>query len=265
MVPAEAQGKLIEFTVEEGQKISKGDTVGFIDTLQLYLQKELLMTSISAVQARRVQVASQVAVLEDQLKTIMVEKDRISRLLEDRAATEQQLDQINGKISSLKSQIKSAEAQYVTIQSETNSIKSQIAQVNDQIRRCIIINPGSGTLLEKYSEQNEMAIPGKTLYKIADLEIMELRVYIAGSQLPNIKLGQEVTVLIDQDEKTNQELVGKISWISDKSEFTPKIIQTKEERVNLVYAVKITVHNDGRIKIGMPGEVVFPDDQQSSL
>jgi len=265
MVPAEAQGKLMVFAVEEGQKLSRGDTVGYIDTLQLFLQKELLVTRISAVQARRVQIAAQVAVFEDQLKTVMLERDRLAKLLEDRAATQQQMDQIDGQIRSLKSQIRATEAQYVTIQSETKSIKSQIAQVNDKIRRCIIINPGPGTVLEKYSEQNEMAIPGKTLYKLADLEIMELRVYIAGSQLPDIKLGQEVKVLIDQDEDTNQELVGKINWISDKSEFTPKIIQTKEERVNLVYAVKISVLNDGRIKIGMPGEVVFPDNQQNSL
>ncbi|MBL7113272.1 MAG: HlyD family efflux transporter periplasmic adaptor subunit [Bacteroidales bacterium] len=265
LVPAEAQGKLMAFTAEEGQKISKGDTVGYIDTVQLFLQKELLFTRIAAVQAQRVQVAAKVAVLEDQMKTIMIEKERLEKLLEDKAATQQQMDQLDGQIRSLKSQIKAAEAQYVTIQSETKSIKSQIAQVNDNIRRCIIINPESGTVLEKYTEQNEMAIPGKALYKLADLEIMELRVYISGSQLPDIKLGQEVTVLIDQDEKTNQELVGKVSWISDKSEFTPKIIQTKEERVNLVYAVKITVPNDGRIKIGMPGEVLFPDNQQTPL
>ena len=263
LIPAEAQGKLLAFKVEEGQKIRKGDTVGYIDTLQIFLQKELLFSRISAVQAQRIHVSAQVNVLEDQLTTVMIEKERVEKLLEDKAATQQQLDQLDGQIRILKSQIKVAEAQYTTIQSETKSIKSQIAQVNDKIRRCIIINPESGTVLEKYSEQNEMAIPGKALYKLADLEIMEIRVYIAGNQLPRIKLGQEVTVLIDQDEKANQELTGRITWISDKSEFTPKIIQTKEERVNLVYAVKITVSNDGRIKIGMPGEVIFPNNQET--
>ncbi len=265
LVPVEAQGRLMNFTVEEGQKISKGDTVGYIDTVQLFLQKESLFTRIAAVQSRRIQVAAKVAVLEDQLKTIRIEKERLEKLLGDKAATQQQMDQMDGQVRSLKSQIKATETQYVSIQSETRSIRSQIVQVNDKIGRCIIINPETGTVLEKYIEENEMAIPGKPLYKLANLKVMELRVYIAGSQLPDIKLGQEVTVLIDRDEKTNQELAGRISWISDKSEFTPKIIQTKEERVNLVYAVKIIVPNDGRIKIGMPGEVVFQDNPQTQL
>jgi HlyD family secretion protein len=265
LVPAESQGKLFTFDVEEGQKIGKGDTVGCIDTLQLFLQKELLFARISAVRSQRVHVAAQVAVLEDQLETIMIEKERLEKLLDDKAATPQQMDQLDGQIRSLKIQIEAAASQYVTIDSEIKSIRSQIVQVDDNIRRCIIINPETGTVLEKYAERNEMAIPGKSLYKLANLETMELRVYVAGSQLPDIKLGQEVTVLIDKDEKTNQALAGRISWISDKSEFTPKIIQTKEERVNLVYAVKITVPNDGRIKIGMPGEVVFHNKQASQL
>ena len=262
LVPAEAQGKLMSFILKEGQNISEGDTVGYVDTTQLHLQKESLITRIAAVRSRRVQVAAQVGVLQDQLKTVMIERDRVEKLLEDKAATQQQMDQIDGQIRSLKSQIKATEAQYVSIQSEIRSIEAQVRQVEDNIRRCLIINPETGTVLEKYIEQYEMAVPGKSLYKLANLETMELRVYIAGSQLPAIKLGQKVTVLIDRDEKTNRELTGTISWISDKSEFTPKIIQTKEERVNLVYAVKITVPNDGTLKIGMPGEVVFPDGEE---
>ena len=178
-------------------------------------------------------------------------------MLKDGAATAQQMDQIEGQLRTLDSQIRAAETQFAGIESEISSIITQINQVEDKIRRCLIINPIDGTILEKYAEPFEIAAAGRTLYKIADLEMMELRAYISGEQLPLVKLGHEVTVLIDQDAKTNRELKGVVSWISDKSEFTPKIIQTKEERVNLVYAIKIQVRNDGTIKIGMPGEVKF--------
>jgi HlyD family secretion protein len=257
LISAETPGKILLFDIEEGQKLDSGDTVGLIDSIPLHLQKIQLEAAIDAVRTRKNSVSAQVDVLKEQKNTLLVEKDRLERLLSDGAATTQQMDQIEGQLKTLNSQIRSTETQFTSIDSEIYSMKKQMDQVIDKIRRCFIINPIQGTVLEKYAEPFEMTATGRTLYKIADLHKMDLRAYISGEQLPNIKLGQEVTVLIDHDSKTNRELKGVITWISDKSEFTPKIIQTKEERVNLVYAVRIQVENDGSIKIGMPGEVRF--------
>lgn len=257
LISAEIPGKILQFKIEEGMKLNTGDTVGFIDSIPFHLQKEQLKAAIDAINTKKINVRAQVDVYKEQKRTLLVEKDRLEKLLKDGAATTQQMDQIEGQLRALDSQIRAAETQFAGIESEISSIMTQIDQVEDKIRRCIIINPIDGTVLEKYAEPFEIAAVGRTLYKIADLEMMELRAYISGEQLPQVKLGHEVTVLIDQDAKTNRELRGVVSWISDKSEFTPKIIQTKEERINLVYAVKIQVRNDGTIKIGMPGEVKF--------
>jgi HlyD family secretion protein len=257
LISAEIPGKILQFKIEEGMKLNTGDTVGFIDSIPFHLQKEQLKAAIDAVHTKKINVRAQVDVYEEQKRTLLVEKNRLERLLKDGAATAQQMDQIEGQLRTLDSQIRAAETQFAGIESEISSIITQINQVEDKIRRCLIINPIDGTILEKYAEPFEIAAAGRTLYKIANLETMELRAYISGEQLPHVKLGHEVTVLIDQDAKTNRELKGVVSWISDKSEFTPKIIQTKEERVNLVYAIKIQVRNDGTIKIGMPGEVKF--------
>ena len=167
------------------------------------------------------------------------------------------LDDITSQIDVLAKQIQSIEVQNATVLNELKAMEMQIAQINDQINRSILKNPIDGTVLEKYAEPYEIAMMGKPLYKIADLSKLELRVYVSGAQLSQIKLGQKVTVLIDKNAKENEKLDGKIMWIAARSEFTPKVIQTKEERVNLVYAVKILVDNDGGLKIGMPGEVLF--------
>jgi len=257
LISAEVTGKILQFDIEEGMKLNAGDTVGLIDSVPFHLQIEQLKASINAVSTKKINVMAQVEVYEEQKRTLLVEKDRLERLLKDGAATMQQMDQIEGQLRTLDSQIKATKTQFALIEGEINSLNAQIDQVDDKINRCMIINPIKGTVLEKYVEPFEIAVTGRTLYKMANLEMMELRAYISGEQLPQIKLGQEVTVLIDRDKKTNRELNGVIAWISDKSEFTPKIIQTKEERVNLVYAIKIQVPNDGGIKIGMPGEVRF--------
>jgi HlyD family secretion protein len=257
LISAEAAGKILRLDVEEGQKLNSGDTVGLIDSIPLYLQKNQLEATIDAVRTRKNSVSAQIDVLKEQKKTLLVEKERLERLLTDGAATTQQMDQVEGQLNTLNSQIRSTETQFTSIDSEIRSMSTQIDQVNDKIRRCFIINPIEGTVLEKYAEPFEMAAAGRILYQIADLDKMDLRAYVSGEQLPHIQLGQEVRVLIDQDSKNNRELKGIITWISDRSEFTPKIIQTKEERVNLVYAIKIRVMNDGSIKIGMPGEVRF--------
>lgn len=257
LISAETSGKILQLDIIEGQRLNKGDTVGLIDSIPFHLQRQQLETAIEAAKTKKTNVFAQIDVFREEKKTLLIEKDRIERLLKDGAATTRQMDQIEGQLRKLESQIKATETQFTMIENEIHSIRTQIDQVNDKIKRCIIINPINGTVLEKYAESFEIATMGRILYKIADLETMELRAYISGEQLPNVKLGQEVTVLIDQDAKTNRELKGIVTWISDKSEFTPKIIQTKEERVNLVYAVKVQVSNDGSIKIGMPGEIRF--------
>jgi HlyD family secretion protein len=182
------------------------------------------------------------------------DQQRIKNLIKDKAATPKQLDDINGHIDILKQQMKSVETQNVPIVNEVKSIEIQIQQIEDQIEKSIIKNPVKGTVLVKYAEPNEITAFGKPLYKIADLDEMTLRVYISETQLASIKVGQEVTVKIDAAEQMKS-YKGTVTWVSETAEFTPKIIQTKEERVNLVYAVKVLVKNDGSLKIGMPAEM----------
>jgi HlyD family secretion protein len=257
IVSAEATGKLIDFNVEEGQLIDKDVTVGNIDADQLSLKKRQIEAQKNTIKTKFKNVFSQINVYQEQKKVNQVEKNRIEKLLKDDAATTKQLDDINGSINVLNKQIASIESQNSTTIQELKNLDVQVQQVQDQIEKSAIINPVKGTVLMKLAEQSEIVNYGKPLYKIADISTMELRVYVSGEQLPGIKIGQTVKVLIDAGNKEFKELEGTISWISSKSEFTPKIIQTKEERVNLVYAVKVRVANEGSLKIGMPGEVIF--------
>ncbi|NOQ26165.1 MAG: HlyD family efflux transporter periplasmic adaptor subunit [Bacteroidales bacterium] len=257
IVSAEVQGKIIEFTAEEGQSLSKGQNLGFIDTIQKSIQREQLWAQKQAIASKKLNVSAQINVQEQQKSLLETEKNRLDQLYKDNAATKQQFDEINGKYDILEKQIIATKTQISSIAREMEVVDKQVKLVSEQIRRAKIINPINGTVLEKYLEENEIAIPGKALYKIARLDVIELRVYVSGAQLPEVKIGQKVKVYIDKDQELNQEYEGKVFWISDQAEFTPKIIQTKEERVNMVYAVKIRVKNDGKIKIGMPGEVVF--------
>jgi len=257
IVSAEAQGKLILFKVEEGTRIDKGSVVGVVDTITLSIQKEQLYAQKQAVATKLTNIHAQVAVQEEQMDNLKIEKERIENLYNDNAASKQQYDDIKGKYDVLEKQIAATKTQISSVSKEMEVVDKQIKLVNEQIRKANIINPIDGVVLEKYLEENEIAVMGKALYKIARLDEIELRVYVSGSQLPNVKLGQKVKVFIDKTEESNEELEGEIIWISDQAEFTPKIIQTKEERVNMVYAVKVRVKNDGRLKIGMPGEVVF--------
>jgi len=257
VISAEASGKLLFFNVEEGDILQENTVVGVIDTVQLFLKRELLLASKNTIFSKSRNVLSQREVLLQQLKIARTDQNRIENLLAENAATQKQLDDINGQINVLKQQVKSVETQNAPIVNEIKGIEVQIQQVEDQIRKCIITNPKKGTVLVKYMEPNEITSFGKPLYKIADLDEMELRVYLSEPQLANVKVGQEVTVKID-DADGMKSYGGTISWISDSSEFTPKIIQTKEERVNLVYAVKVKVKNDGSLKIGMPAEMWLP-------
>lgn len=253
-VSAENTGKLMLFTVEEGQILNKETFVGYIDTIQLSLKRQQLVVSKAIIASKSRGVLSQISVLNSKLKTAKTNRTRTENLISDNAGTQKQLDDINGEIDVIEQQIRSVEIQNATVVNEYKNIDVQINQLEDQIHKSKIINPVTGTVLTKYAEPNEITSFGKPLFKIADLSSMKLRVYISETQLPSIKIGQEVTVKFD-DTDTMKSLNGKISWIASEAEFTPKIIQTKEERVALVYAVKVDVKNDGSLKIGMPAEM----------
>lgn len=256
-ISSESAGKIQWIKIEEGQVLNAGDTIALVDTVQLSLKREALLAQQKAASNKANYILAQVKVIEEQIKTSMVEKNRLEKLFKDGAATQQQLDNINGLLAVYEKQISTIETQNAPVINELEAYDKQIAQLTDQINRSYVVNPVSGTVLTKYSEANEIVNQGKALYKIADLNDIFLRAYVSGAQLPNIKLEQKVKVLADKNESELKEYEGVVTWISSTAEFTPKIIQTKEERVNLVYAVKIKVKNDGSLKIGMPGEVKF--------
>ena len=253
-ISSEANGKLLSLDAEEGDMLEKDVLVGIIDTVQLSLKRDQLLAARNTVFSKSRNVLSQREVLIEQLKVAENDQKRIKNLIKDNAATPKQLDDINGHIDILKQQMKSVDTQNAPIVNEVKSIEIQIQQIEDQIEKSIIKNPVKGTVLVKYAEPNEITAFGKPLYKIADLDEMTLRVYISETQLASIKVGQEVTVKIDSNEQMKS-YKGTVTWVSETAEFTPKIIQTKEERVNLVYAVKVLVKNDGSLKIGMPAEM----------
>jgi HlyD family secretion protein len=253
-ISAEASGKIEYLNLEEGAILAPNTQVGLIDTIQLYLSKQQLIASKNTIASKSGNVLSQSAVLIEQLKTTVIEQKRIQNMFAENAATKRQVDEINGKVNVLNEQIKSIKTQEAPISNEQKSIDVQIEKANDQIKKCKIINPFQGTVLAKYSEANEITNFGKPLYKIADISEMNLRIFISEKQLNQIVVGQKVIVKIDTEEDMKS-YPGTIYWIATSAEFTPKIIQTKEERANLVYAVKVKVKNDGSLKIGMPAEM----------
>ena len=253
-ISAEGNGKIAFLNLEEGDVLEPGVTVGLIDTMQLYFAKQQLIVAKNTIFSKSKNVLSQISVLQEQLKTAQIEKNRIRSMFAENAATKRQVDEIEGKVSVLKEQIKSVSTQNAPIVNEVQSTAVQIEKINDQIQKSKVINPIKGTVLAKYAEPNEVTAFGKPLYKIAELSELTLRVYVSETQLSKIKVGQQVTVKIDT-ENAMKSYPGTLSWIATSAEFTPKIIQTKEERVNLVYAVKIKVKNEGSLKIGMPAEM----------
>lgn len=273
IVSSELTGKLLSFDVQEGDSIAKDKVIGLIDAENLHLQKEQVQASIAALGQKTADLSPQVKLLEDQLtvqqaqlKNLLHEKQRLENLIKADAATGKQLDDMNSQIEVVQRQMQVTRQQIQvqrsnvgtqnrSILSEGKPLEKRVAQLDDQLKRASITNPVAGTVIEKYAEAGEMTSTGKALYKIADLSVMTLRAYITGTQLPQIKLGQQVKVLIDNGAKSYRELPGTITWIADKAEFTPKTIQTKEERANLVYAIKVKVKNDGFLKIGMYGEI----------
>lgn len=261
IVSAEASGKIIQLTAQEGADLKAQSVVGLIDTTQLYLRKQQLEYSIKAVNARQPNATVQLAAIKEQIATAQREKKRVENLLKADAATQKQLDDLNAQIDLLQRQYDATQSTLnvtkQSLQSETLPYKAQLDQITDQLNKSRIVNPINGTVLTLYAKQSEVVNAGKALYKIADLSTIILRAYVSGTQLSQIKLGQNVKVLVDAPDDGYKEYSGTISWVSEKAEFTPKTIQTKEERANLVYAVKINVKNDGFLKIGMYGEVKF--------
>jgi len=256
-ISAEANGRIIRLDVEEGQTLSANLVVGLIDTSDFELKKTQVIAQRGVTATRIINIQSQIEVQLQQRVNLVTEQKRIRNLLKDGAATSKQADDLKANLELLDKQIMATKTQSLSVQKELEVYDKQIEQIDANIRKCHIINPINGTVLNKYAESSELTVYGKSLYNIADLSTMELRVYISGNQLPAVRLGMPVDVLIDRDKKTNHTLHGTVSWISTTAEFTPKTIQTKAERVNLVYALKVKVVNDGSLKIGMPGEVNF--------
>jgi HlyD family secretion protein len=257
-ISAENNGKLILFNLQEGDDIKKGTLVGVIDTIALSLKKQQLLIQREVVESKSKAVLSQIKVLNAKLDLAAKNKERLQKLYTDGAATSKQLDEINAEVEVLKQSVKAVQLQNTPVLNELKTVDVQIDQLNDQLNKCEIVNPVSGTVLSKYAEMHELVNFGKPLYKIADLSTLILKTYIDETQLSTVELGQEVRVEIDHKD-TTKSYSGTVSWIASESEFTPKIIQTKKERVTLVYALKITVINDGSLKIGMPAELWLND------
>ncbi len=261
IVSSEANGKILQLKIQEGQYVIAGGKLGYVDTTQLHLSRLQLLKNVKSVDSRQLNISKQIAAIQEQLASLQREKERTERLIAANAANTKQLDDINTNIAVLERQLaaqqETLESNNRSISEQSSSVEIQVAQIEDQIAKSRITSPITGTVLVKYAEQGEFTVMGKPLFKVADIEELLLRAYITSGQLTELKTGQKVTVFVDYQEKERREYEGIITWISDKSEFTPKTIQTRDERANLVYAIKIAVKNDGLIKIGMYGDVKF--------
>ncbi len=258
-VSAQIPGPITQLHVAEGQMLRSGQAVGLIDTTALHLQKEQVLSAITALRAKLRDPSPEIKVLEQQKSVLLKERQRLEKLLQGNAATQKQLDDLDGQLSIIEQKINAARANAQQanrgILAEEEPLLAKLASIEDQLRRCRITNPAKGRVLSKLAEEGELAAPGKTLYVLAPTDTLILRAYLSATQLPEIKEGMKVKVSIDAPDGGYYNYTGTIIWIADQAEFTPKIVQTKEERVNLVYAVKIAVPNDGKLKLGMPAEV----------
>ena len=261
LVSAEASGRLLYFDIEEGMLLKAGEEVGVVDTVQLYLKKLQLEASIKSVEEQRPDILKQVAATKEQISAAQRERNRVANLLKVGAANQKQLDDAEDQLEVLRKQLVAQNStlsnSHQSLTWQSSSVGIQVAQVEDQLKKCHITSPITGTVLAKYAEAGELTAMGTPLFKVADTEQMYLRAYITSEQLSQVKLGQKVTVFSDYGTDKHKQYPGVVTWISDTSEFTPKTILTKNERANLVYAVKIAVHNDGLLKIGMYGGVEF--------
>ena len=263
LVSAEASGRLLYFDIEEGMLLKAGEEVGVVDTVQLYLKKLQLEASIKSVEEQRPDILKQVAATKEQISAAQRERNRVANLLKVGAANQKQLDDAEDQLEVPRKQLVAQNStlsnSHQSLTWQSSSVGIQVAQVEDQLKKCHITSPITGTVLAKYAEAGELTAMGTPLFKVADTEQMYLRAYITSEQLSQVKLGQKVTVFSDYGTDEHKQYPGVVTWISDTSEFTPKTILTKNERANLVYAVKIAVHNDGLLKIGMYGGVEFSD------
>ena len=261
IISAEVSGKIMAFNLREGQELKAGETIGYIDSTQFYLQKLQLMQNKIAVLSGKPETRVQVEALKRQLATAETDRDRMANLVEGGVANQKQLDDARARVVTLEAELNARESTLntstSTLDEQGNLIELQLTEVNDKLDKCKITNPVNGTVLSKYAEPYEVATPGRPLYKIADLSNMILRAYITGDQFASVKLNQQVNVFTDDGQGGFKETTGTIIWISDQAEFTPKSILTKNERENLVYAIKVQVPNEGTYKIGMYGEIRF--------
>lgn len=260
-ISAETSGKLLSFIVDEGEQVKKGQEVGSIDSIQLFLKVKQLMSQIDAIKSKIPNINAQSDVQTEQLKVLNVEYDRTKKMFADGSATQKQLDDIEGKVSLAKKQKDAIDIQKSAVFAEVPALNAQVEQIKDQLRRCKILNPTDGKVLVTYVNQFENVVQGKALYKLANMDYMYLRAYISGVQLHRFQPGNKVKVYIDSENDKLIEMEGTITWVSSEAEFTPKIIQTREERAKLVYPMKVKVKNDGSIRIGMPAEVRLTDSQ----
>lgn len=264
VVSAEASGKLLYFNVDEGTQLKMGEEVGVVDTLQLYLKKMQLQASAKSVEQQRPDILKQVAAIKEQIATAEKDRNRMRNLVKVGAANQKQLDDAEMHLGVLRKELaaqgSSLNNSRQSLTWQSSSVGIQVAQVEDQLNKCHVTSPLTGTVLAKYAEAGEFTTPGKPLFKVADVNNMYLRAYITSEQLSHVKLGQKVTVYADYGNENRKSYPGVVSWISDSSEFTPKTILTNDERANLVYAVKILVKNDGLLKIGMYGGVQLKEE-----
>jgi len=257
IVSAETSGRILRFEVSEGTEIEKNAEIALVDTTLFHLQEAEITAGMRSIRTRISTIDSQNEILKQQITNLNVNIARIENMLKDDAATKKQYDDLTGQVAVLEKQIAANNTQKSSVAAELSVYESKKATLDEQMTRSCVKSPIKGTVIEKYSEAGELTAAGRPLVKIADLSVMKLKVYVSGAQLGSIKIGQECTVRVDEDEKGYKSFTGSISYISGKAEFTPKIIQTKEERVTLVYAVTIEVKNDGTMKSGMPGEAIF--------
>jgi HlyD family secretion protein len=257
IISSETSGRILKFDAAEGNEIEKNDEIALIDTTLFHLQKAEIDAGMKSVRTRISSITAQNDILNQQIANLGVNIARIENMLKDDAATKKQYDDLTGQVAVLEKQIAANNTQKASIAAELSVYGSKKATLNEQVLRSIVKSPLKGTMIEKYSEAGELTAAGKPLAKIADLSVIKLKVYVSGAQLANVKIGQNCTVRVDDGKKGYKSFTGSITHISEKAEFTPKIIQTKEERVTLVYAVTIDVKNDGTMKSGMPGEAIF--------
>lgn len=264
IVSAESAGRLLFLHAEEGEQLKENQLIALVDTTQLHLQRKQAEATIGTLPKKLRNAIDDIEVLEYQKANLARERDRVSRLVEQKAATPKQLDDLNGELKVVDQRIAAIRTSTNTsnraILSEKEPLLAQVALIREQIRRSYVYNPIDGVVLTRLTEPSEMVSPGAPLYRIGQLDTLTVRAYAGSVQLQSVSIGQTVEVLIDSGKEDYQSLSGEVSWISAQAEFTPKVIQTKEERTNLVYAIKVRVPNpDGRLKIGMPAEVNFTE------